>query len=263
MTDTTEPTSAEGPASEPHKAFSRGELLQHAERLGLDLPRRIPDDDLIDQVSRRARLVESLPRELLAEIATWANLGLPADTDKADFVRRIGQLTHTKFPGLGTPALRVVALIRGCDIEPDDDRDAITRKIKAKEGLFQKFRRKRRAFFGKVIAGMIGDRPDHTLPEEVRPMGLRERIEQEGIVSGLTGKIRGAADDYIREKLDEIEARIDQKLSDIDRRLAEWRDKEIANRLKIIRITLLASIVVALLSLGYTWLRGKFPHWLP
>ncbi|MDD4890063.1 MAG: hypothetical protein PHU85_09040 [Phycisphaerae bacterium] len=256
-TTTAPPTESPSPP-----ALRRNELLAHAESMGLELSRRISDDELIDQVSRRVRLIESLPREVLAEVTTWAGLGVPADANKNDFVRPISKLTHTKFPGLSDEGVRTIALLLGCDIEPDDDRKSITRKIKAKEGFFQKFRRKRRAFVGKLIAGMIGDTPDHDLPEDKRPMGLRERIEQEGIVSGLTGKIRGAADDYVREKLDEIEARIDRKLDEIDRRLAEWRDREIANRLKIIRITLLASIIVALMSLGYVWLKAHFP-WLP
>jgi hypothetical protein len=64
------------------------------------------------------------------------------------------------------------------------------------------------------------------------------------------------ADDYVRQKLDEIEARIDKKLDEIDHRLGEWRDKEIANRLRIIKITLVASVVVAVLSLGYNYVRG-------
>ena len=41
----------------------------------------------------------------------------------------------------------------------------------------------------------------------------------------------------------------------IDARLGEWRDREIRNRLRIVKITLLASIVVALLSLGYNYVK--------
>ena len=57
----------------------------------------------------------------------------------------------------------------------------------------------------------------------------------------------------------EIEARIDRKLDEIDRRLGEWRDREITNRLKIIKITLIASVFVLLLSLGYNYLKRKTP----
>jgi hypothetical protein len=93
------------------------------------------------------------------------------------------------------------------------------------------------------------------LPEEANGTSLKERIAEEGIVGGIAHKLRGVADDYVRQKLDEIEARIDGKLDEIDRRLGEWRDKEIANRLRIIKITLVASVLVALLSLGYNYVR--------
>jgi hypothetical protein len=111
-----------------------------------------------------------------------------------------------------------------------------------------------------MIAGIVGDdsKRYRFLPEEQRPLSLRERIEDEGVVGGLTGKLQGVADDYVARKLDEIEARIDRKLEEIDQRLAEWRDREIINRMRIIKITLFASVVVALLSLAYTWLKGYF-----
>ena len=44
----------------------------------------------------------------------------------------------------------------------------------------------------------------------------------------------------------------------IDRRLAEWRDKEIANRLRILKITLWASVIVASLSLIYSYVKVNF-----
>ena len=58
---------------------------------------------------------------------------------------------------------------------------------------------------------------------------------------------------------DEIESRIDRKLDEIDRRLAEWRDKEIANRIRILKITLWASVVVGIVSLIYSYVQAYFP----
>ena len=46
---------------------------------------------------------------------------------------------------------------------------------------------------------------------------------------------------------------IDRKLDEIDRRLAEWRDKEIANRIRILKITLWASVIVGVFSLIYSY----------
>ena len=257
------PTPAEAGPVAGLPPMKRSDLVAVAESLGVEVPHRVTDADLSELVNRRFKLIGSLPRKPLDEIATWASLDLTPNADRIALVKRISQLPHTRFPGLSTDGLRIIAMLRDCPLEPDDSREAINRKLKAKEGFWAKFRRKRRAVFGKWIAGMIGDEPDHSLPEELRPISLKERIEQEGIVSGLSGKIRGVADDYVRTKLDEIEARIDRKLDEIDNRLAEWRDREIAHRLNIIRITLIASVLVALLSLGYTYVKHQFPGWLP
>ena len=76
------------------------------------------------------------------------------------------------------------------------------------------------------------------------------------MVGGIAKRIRGAADQYVEEKLDEIERRIDSKLDEIDRRLAEWRDREIKNRLKLVKITLVTAIIVAIVSLGYDYVKS-------
>ena len=74
---------------------------------------------------------------------------------------------------------------------------------------------------------------------------------------GIAQKLRGAADQYVHEKLDEIERRIDCKLDEIDGRLNEWRDREVRNRLRIIKITLITAILVAIISLGYDYLKSR------
>ena len=85
----------------------------------------------------------------------------------------------------------------------------------------------------------------------------RPTIENVGVVGGIAQKLRGAADLYVREKLDEIERRIDSKLDEIDRRLGEWRDQEVRNRLRIIKITLVTAIIVAVISLGYDYIKSR------
>jgi hypothetical protein len=42
--------------------------------------------------------------------------------------------------------------------------------------------------------------------------------------------------------------------------LAEWRDKEVANRIRIIKITLWASVIVAIISLIYAYLKVYGPQ---
>ena len=80
-----------------------------------------------------------------------------------------------------------------------------------------------------------------------------KEIEESGLFGGITSRIKKSADAYVNQKLDEIEARIDRKLDEIDRRLAEWRDKEIANRIRILKITLWASVIVGAFSLLYSY----------
>ena len=135
----------------------------------------------------------------------------------------------------------------------------LTRQAARPEGLLARLRRHRRRLTAKLVSKLLGEHtegaPDASMNR--RP-SLEEHIEQRGVVGGLAQKLRGAADDYVAVKLDEIEQRIDRKLDDIDRRLAEWRDREIANRLRIIKITLAASVLVALLSVVMAWMKKKF-----
>jgi len=78
-------------------------------------------------------------------------------------------------------------------------------------------------------------------------------------------RLRGAADSYIAAKLDEIEARVDAKLDHVEtridakivelhRQLRRMRDRELRHRLRLLKITLIFTVVVAVLSLVYKWL---------
>ena len=95
-------------------------------------------------------------------------------------------------------------------------------------------------------------------PGGARPASIKQDIEESGLLGGITNRIKKSADSYVNQKLDEIEARIDRKLDEIDRRLAEWRDKEVANRIRILKITLWASDIVAVCSLIYTYIDVHF-----
>src|SRR5205823_7516844 len=89
---------------------------------------------------------------------------------------------------------------------------------------------------------------------------IKEEIEEAGLFGGIAGRIKRSADEYLNQKLDEIEARIDRKLDEIDRRLGEWRDKEIANRIRILKITLWASVIVGVCSLIYSYITVVLLH---
>ncbi|MDB5325304.1 MAG: hypothetical protein JWM57_873, partial [Phycisphaerales bacterium] len=97
--------------------------------------------------------------------------------------------------------------------------------------------------------------------EGPRQQALREEIEEAGFFGGIANRVKRQADSYVNQKLDEIEARIDRKLDEIDRRLAEWRDKEIANRIRILKITLWVSVVVAVISLIYSYVQVETKRW--
>ncbi len=87
------------------------------------------------------------------------------------------------------------------------------------------------------------------------------------VLHDMAEKLRGAADTYIAVKLDEIEARVDAKLDRVEERidhkivelheqLRQMRDRELRHRLRLLKITLVFTVLVALLSLGYKWLKG-------
>jgi hypothetical protein len=100
--------------------------------------------------------------------------------------------------------------------------------------------------------------------------GRQEEVGRRiGMLHTVTQQLRGAADQYLAAKLDEIEARVDRKLEEIRRQiddkivelhdqLADMRDKELRHRLRLLKITLIFTVLVALLSLGYHW---AAVHW--
>jgi hypothetical protein len=155
----------------------------------------------------------------------------------------------------------------------------LVKRLKKKEGLFAKLNRKRRAVLGGVVAKIMGEDgstgdyqfvPDSgaapaaqatvspAAAPSARSASIKQDIEDSGLLGGITNRLKKSADSYVNQKLDEIEARIDRKLDEIDRRLAEWRDKEIANRIRILKITLWASVIVAVCSLMYTYIDVHF-----
>jgi hypothetical protein len=146
------------------------------------------------------------------------------------------------------------------------DADAPARR----QGLFEKLRRMKRAWIGKLVSDMVGEnKPTIPPPADSPPASdpgapapprdsLKTDIEESGLLGGISNRLRRTADQYLNQKLDEIESRIDRKLQEIDHRLSEWRDKEIANRIKILKITLWASVIVGVVSLIYAWIKAYY-----
>ncbi|HEY2587791.1 MAG TPA: hypothetical protein VGI81_18745 [Tepidisphaeraceae bacterium] len=259
------------PAPRQLAELPRDELDHLAEEFGLDPTKYKTRQALVAAIHERRQLIASLDRAAMLDVIRWGRRPVTTSATKEQIAKEIARIRAMKFAGLSQPGLVVLAKLRGIDAGDDDPVPVLVRKLKKREGLFARMNRKRRAFLGGVVARMIGEEgpsdyqflpPDGTVPGG--PAGtpgsasIKEDIEESGVLGGITNRIKKTADAYLNQKLDEIEARIDRKLDEIDRRLAEWRDKEIANRIRILKITLWASVIVGIVSLIYSYVMEVF-----
>ncbi|MBN2446739.1 MAG: hypothetical protein JXO22_08435 [Phycisphaerae bacterium] len=120
-----------------------------------------------------------------------------------------------------------------------------------------------------VALGRLPENGDHA-GDPATPTEPDKPAPRLKLLEGVANQLRGAADSYIAAKLDEIEARVDAKLDHIETRidskiaelesqLKELRDKELRHRLRLLKITLIFTVIVAVLSLGYKWISS---HWV-
>ncbi len=260
--ETTQNSSKDAPLAASLAQLPLDELKAHATSLGIEFGREAQHGELLRLIRQRHELLLDLDRQALFDICVWARRPVKQSAGKDALAREIASINKMRFDGLSDQGLIAICRLRELDIAPTTDRSSMIRALKKAEPLGKYITRKRRRLMGSLINKLLStptSGPDRDnaeyqfLPEDDR--SLKRRIEEEGVVGGITRKIKGVADDYVHEKLDEIETRIDRKLDEIDARLGEWRDREIRNRLRIIKITLLASIVVAVLSLGYDYVK--------
>ncbi len=278
--------SAPGPAA-PHATrqsaavrqlseLPRDELETLAESFGVDPDRHKSPQELVAAIYDRRQLIAAMDRAAMLDVVRWGRRPVTINATKEQIAQEIARIRSMKFSGLSQRGLLTLAQLRGVEVQTSDPVPQLVRQLKRQEGLFARLGRKRRAFLGKIVSGMIGDGGGDDgggyqfLPpsggtggaggagSRGGPGSIKDDIEESGLIGGIAGRIKKSADSYLNLKLDEIEARIDRKLDEIDRRLAEWRDKEIANRLRILKITLWASVVVALVSLIYTYVQVYF-----
>lgn len=233
------------------------ELRVYASRLGLRFPPDATAGELLRRIRERQELLLTMDRDALLEICIWGRRPVRHSASKPALAAEIAAIKKMRFEELSDRALQALCILREIPIGSGSPRADMIRALQRAEPwrdyVHRKLRRGIGSMIGRVLAPPEETPPDqvyHYLPE-AKSASFKESFEDEGIVGGLTRRIRGAADDYVREKLDEIEARIDRKLDEIDRRLGEWRDREIRNRLTILKWTLIFSIIVALVSLGY------------
>ena len=251
----------------------RDELDHLAEEFGLDATTYKTRQALVAAIHDRRQMIASLDRGAMLDVVRWGRRPVTANASKEQIAQEIARIKSMRFAGLSQPGLVVLARMRGIEARAEDPVPVLVRKLKKQEGLFTKVNRKRRAILGSLMAKIIGEEgpSDYQfLPTDGGVAGtsgpapsptIKEDIEESGLFGGITNRIKKTADAYLNQKLDEIEARIDRKLDEIDRRLAEWRDKEIANRIRILKITLWASVIVALVSLIYAYVKEVFfPH---
>lgn len=259
------------------RALPHDELLRYGRSLGLDLSDDLSSDDLFRKVSKRRRVIAGIERDALLEIIRWGHGTVRDSASNEEMVIEIARIEKSGYDTLSRRGLATLARLRGIEVHESDAAEEIIERLNRREGFWKRFHRKRRSVVGSWLSRIIDDeessggRPiagstgesQADIPQEGAAMhasprpSLRKHIEDRGVVGGIAQRLRGAADDYIKVKLDEIEARIDQKLGEIDLRLAEWRDREVANRLRILRITLAFTVLVAVLSLAYNYAKRQ------
>ncbi len=243
----------------------RDELAHLAEEFGLD-PTRYPDRaSLVAAIHDRRQMIAGLDRDAMLDVVRWGRRPVTANATREQIAQEIARIRSMRFAGLSQRGLVVLGKMRGVSTSESDSVPDLVKRLKRKEGIFQKINRKRRSVIASVVANMVGHAdssadykflPDPTAPGVApnRTSSLKEDIEEAGLIGGITNRLKKNADTYLNQKLDEIEARIDRKLDEIDRRLGDWRDKEIANRIRILKITLWASVIVGAASLIYSYI---------
>jgi len=250
------------------------ELRSIAEEFGIS-PKRTDDKaTLIAAIHDRRQRIASLERAALVDVLEWAHRPIVPGASLEQMAMEILHLRSMRFNGLSDRGLFALAQLRGCQLQGSVTRDDAIKLLKAQEGFFAKMGRKTRGWVGKRLERMMGDSTTTPPASSGAPVGsttvtdapprhqpLKEEIESSGFFGGIANRVKRQADSYVNQKLDEIEARIDRKLDEIDRRLAEWRDKEIANRIRILKITLWVSVIVAVISLIYSYIQVQARHW--
>jgi hypothetical protein len=245
------------------------ELESLAEEFGLEPEDFKSRQHLVAAIHERRQVIASMDREAMLDVIRWGRRPVPVNAPKEQLALEIARIKSMKFDGLSPRGLVVLARMRGIACTGRESIDVLVKKLHRHEGFFARMARKRRAWVGRMVAGMLGEVEPETEYQFLPPQqgsgassqagsgsgNIADEIEEQGLLGGLASRVKRTADSYLNQKLDEIEQRIDRKLDEIDRRLADWRDKEIANRIRIIKITLWASIAVAGVSLLYSYIK--------
>ena len=252
----------------------KDELEALAEEFGLEARRYQTRQHLVAALHERRQLIASMDRDAMLDVIRWSRRPVPANATKEQLAQEIVRIKSMQFGGLSQRGLVILARMRSIPVQDGDGIPVLLKKLKKQEGFFSRINRRRRSMLGALVSNIVGEDksaseyqflpPQQTPdaagaaappPPHSRHASLKQEIEESGLFGGIAGRIKRSADSYVNQKLDEIEARIDRKLDEIDRRLGEWRDKEIANRIRILKITLWASVIVGAFSLLYSYVK--------
>ncbi len=236
--------------------------MRQAKRLGLVVRESFSDEELSKCLAARKEQIEDLDWGGLMDIVSWAKHSVPSRPDKLAVAQIILAHRRGHYQGLSHRGLTTLAVLRNVRFKETNSAKKLISRLRRTEGIWGYVLRKRDKWLGSMLSDLLDAEPEiqeaQRSAQSSQGVTLKEHIEEKGLIEGLGSGLRGAADGYIREKMEEIEARIDYKLDEIDRRLAEWRNRELANRLRMIKIALIFSVVIALLSLLYTYV---IRHW--
>ncbi|MGH7213343.1 MAG: hypothetical protein ACREIT_00975 [Tepidisphaeraceae bacterium] len=251
----------------------KDELEHLAEEFGLDPTRYKTRQHLVAVIHDHRQMIAAQDREAMLDVVKWGRRPVTMNASKEQIAQEIARIRTMKFAGCSQRGLVVLARMRGIEAADDDPIPLLVRRLKKSEGFFSRLNRKRRAMIGSLVSNMIGDAEPSEAYQFLPPAGatstttsaprsatIKDEIEEAGLIGGIAGRIKKSADSYLNQKLDEIEARIDRKLDEIDRRLAEWRDKEVANRIRILKITLWVTVIVGVVSLIYSYVKVYLPQ---
>jgi hypothetical protein len=261
----------------------RDELSHLAESLGLDPTRLKTHTELANAIHDRRQLIASMDRAAMLDVVRWGRRPVTLNATKEQIAQEIARIDSMNFTGLSPRGVVILAQLRGLVINSGEALTVLLRRLRKQEGIFARMNRRRRSVLGRMVASIVGENPGPVdyryLPDasvdakssadpKNAPPGsaggaassIKEEIEEAGLFGGISNRLKKSADLYLNQKLDEVEARIDRKLDEIDRRLAQWRDKEIANRIRILKITLWASVIVGVFSLIYAYVTQYFVH---
>ena len=234
--------------------LSNSELRAAAEDIGLAPSRRETRTSLIERIRRRRAVIDAISREELARILRWAHVEVQDFNVKDVLVSRFYHVGFRKTDGLTLEDLRIVARMHEVPFEDSTSHGELAGLVQKQSGRWSEvFKRAGSRMVGFLARRIIG--PDTEAEETVDGGEPTEGRVANSLKRGAKAALKFAVDDYVRDKLDEIEARIDHKLDDIDRKMNEWRTREIRHRLRILKITIVATVIVAAISLVYTLIK--------